>query len=132
MRVTSPSSIGHRHGGPQPASPTGEQKVDNVCRFVLLLHRDVLTGHLSLLPSHEHWCLGRPSWRWTFYGFSNECHHSEDAGHEGEGLQRMKQWEEKNSFQQQRDRDVANLLPAVASESPVGGFGVRPLFIAGS
>ena len=44
----------------------------------------------------------------------------------------MKQWEEKNSFQEQRDRDVANLLPAVASESPVGGFGVRPLFIAGS
>ena len=124
MRVTSPSSIGHRHGGPQPASPTGEQKVDNVCRFVLLLHRDVLTGHLSLLPSHEHWCLGRP--RWTFYGFSNESHHSEDAGHEGEGLQRMKQWEEKNSFQEQQDRDVANLLPAVASESPVGGSECDP------
>ena len=61
----------------------------------LFLHRAVLIGHLSLLPSHdEHWCLGRASWRWTFYGFSNESHHSGKAGHEGVGLQRrMKQWE---------------------------------------
>ena len=49
MRVTSPSSIGHRHGGPQPASPTGEQKVDNVCRFVLLLHRDVISLYCRLM-----------------------------------------------------------------------------------
>ena len=44
-------------------------------------------GHLSLVPSHEHWCLGRASWRWTFYGFSNERHHSGEAAHEGVGLQ---------------------------------------------
>ena len=44
-------------------------------------------GHLSLVPSHEHWCLGRASWRWTFYGFSNENHHSEESPHEGVGLQ---------------------------------------------
>ena len=41
MRVTSPSSIGHRHGGPLSGVPRSavfcEQKVDNVCRFVLLL-----------------------------------------------------------------------------------------------
>ena len=35
MRVTSPSSIGHRHGGPL-CPVLSEQKVDNVCRFVLL------------------------------------------------------------------------------------------------
>ena len=96
MRVTSPSSIGHRHGGP-PASfgpVLCEQKVDNVCRFVLA-QSCVHWPSLSLLPSHdEHWCLGRASWRWTFYGFSNESHHSGKAGHEGVGLQRrMKQWE---------------------------------------
>ena len=106
MRVTSPSSIGHRHGGP-PASfgpVLCEQKVDNVCRFVLVAQSCVHWPSLSLLPSHdEHWCLGRASWRWTFYGFSNESHHSGKAGHEGVGLQRrMKQWEEKNSFRQQR------------------------------
>ena len=39
------------------------------------------------MPSHEHWCLGRASWRWTFYGFSNENHHSEESPHEGVGLQ---------------------------------------------
>ena len=48
MRVTSPSSIGHRHGGPQPASPTGEQKVDNVCRFVLLLLAQMCSLAISL------------------------------------------------------------------------------------
>ena len=50
MRVTSPSSIGHRHGGP-PASfgpVLCEQKVDNVCRFVLLLLAQMCSLAISL------------------------------------------------------------------------------------
>ena len=107
------------------------EKVDNVCRFVLA-QSCVHWPSLSLLPSHdEHWCLGRASWRWTFYGFSNESHHSGKAGHEGVGLQRwMKQWESEELISAAAgDRDVANLLPPVqwSLVSPRGGRSATPV-----
>ena len=60
--------------------------------------------------SHDHWCLSRASQRWTFYGFSNESHHSDEPGHEGLALQQMKQSQGLGThFGSSRIRDVANL-----------------------
>ena len=134
MRVTSPSSIGHRHGGPLLLLRSAvfcEQKVDNVCRFVLLLAQ-MCSLAISL------YC------RLMSIGVS--------ADRAGDGLfmaslmraiiqkslrTRDKVYkedetmvQEKNSFQRQRDRDVANLLPAppvVASESQEGWRSATPV-----
>ena len=129
MRVTSPSSIGHRHGGPLLMLRSAvfcEQKVDNVCRFVLLLAQ-MCSLAISL------YC------RLMSIGVS--------ADRAGDGLfmaslmraiiqksprTRDKVYKEEETMVQEKNsfRDVANLLPAppvVASESQGGWRSATPV-----
>ena len=101
----------------------------HVCTTVILLLFYFLASWQSL--SHDHWCLSRASQRWTFYGFSNESHHSDEPGHEGLALQQMKQSQGLGThFGSSRIRDVANLWPCNSSGRkwvPWGCWSVTPV-----